>query len=91
MLGSDKSNASINYKYTVYYFAGPSGDIKGVLTVNSNYIIFNPLLDDEENQSKFTSKFTNNLVEKLLKFNVLVEMEDIQKAESMRIPLIDEF
>lgn len=47
LLNSDKPANNINYKYTVFYFAGPSGDIKGILTVNNNYMIFNPLLEDE--------------------------------------------
>jgi hypothetical protein len=53
LLNSDKLENNVNYKYTVYYYAGPSGDIKGLLTVNSNYIIFNPLLEDPENLGKF--------------------------------------
>lgn len=46
LLNSDKPVNNVNYKYTVYYYAGPSGYIKGLLTVNNNYIIFNPLLED---------------------------------------------
>lgn len=53
LLSSEKTN-TINHKYTVHYYAGLSGDIKGVLTVNSNYIIFNPLLEEEENLARFT-------------------------------------
>lgn len=72
LLSSEKSN-TVNHKFTVNYFAGKHGNIKGVLTINSNYIIFNPLLEDATNLSTLT-------VEKLLKFNALVEMMDIQKA-----------
>jgi hypothetical protein len=44
----------VNLKYTVWYYAGLSGYIKGSLTVNANYLIFNPALDDADNISKFT-------------------------------------
>jgi hypothetical protein len=47
LLTTDRPANNINSKYSVYYFAGPSGYIKGTLNVNNNYIIFNPLLEDE--------------------------------------------
>lgn len=36
-------------KYSVSYYAGLSGYIKGNITVNSSYIIFNPNLEDKGN------------------------------------------
>ena len=44
----------MNHKFVVYYYVGLSGHIKGTLSINENYVIFNPLLEDEENLSKFT-------------------------------------
>jgi hypothetical protein len=43
---SEKGQELINSKYSVFYNAGPTGIIKGTLTINSNYLIFNPTLDD---------------------------------------------
>jgi hypothetical protein len=51
---NEKSPETINAKYTVYYNVGLNGKIKGTLTINSNYLIFNPSLDDPENMEKFT-------------------------------------
>lgn len=53
--------------------AGLSGNIKGTLMVNSNYILFTPDTDYPENKKKFT-------VDKLLKFNVLIEICDVEHA-----------
>lgn len=53
LLNTNKPTNSMNLKYTVYYFAGPSGDIKGTLSINNNFLIFNPFLEDEENLKKF--------------------------------------
>ena len=36
------------------YNAGVSGNIKGSLSLNSNYLIFNPSLEDEKNIEKFS-------------------------------------
>ena len=44
IVGSPKSHEIINAKYTVYYNVGLNGNIKGSLTINSNYLIFNPSL-----------------------------------------------
>jgi hypothetical protein len=35
---------------------GTNEYIKGTLTLNTNYIIFNPLQDDQENMKKFPGK-----------------------------------
>lgn len=43
---NEKGPETINAKYTVYYNVGLNGKIKGTLTINSNYLIFNPSLDD---------------------------------------------
>lgn len=51
---SEKGHLLINAKFTVYYQAGVSGNIKGNLSLNSNYLIFNPCLDDQENIDKFS-------------------------------------
>ncbi len=44
-------------KYEVEYYAGLAGYIKGVLTINNNYIIFNPDLEDKGNLENYSSTF----------------------------------
>ena len=76
----------------MYYKAGVSGNIKGSLSLNPNYLIFNPSLEDEENIAKFegTGTVLVDLVERLLKFNAIVETVDIQDASYMELPVMGE-
>ena len=55
---SEKSHEFINAKFSVYYNVGINGKIKGNLTLNSNYLIFNPSLDNAENIDKFSGAGT---------------------------------
>ena len=43
-------------KYAVSYYAGMSGYIRGSITINASYLIFNPNLEDRDNMERFTSK-----------------------------------
>jgi hypothetical protein len=52
----EKAQEYINLKYAVSYYAGMSGYIRGSITINSSYLIFNPNLEDKDNMEKFTSK-----------------------------------
>ena len=40
-----QNNNKESIKYECYYIAGNSGNVKGTLTINENYIIFNPSLE----------------------------------------------
>lgn len=54
-LGSEeRKQGLLNVKYPVYYNAGINGNIKGTLSLNANYLIFNPSLDDKENSEKMS-------------------------------------
>jgi hypothetical protein len=43
----EKPQEYINLKYSVSYYAGLSGYIKGSITINASYLIFNPNLEDK--------------------------------------------
>jgi hypothetical protein len=53
-----KNQELINAKYSVFYNVGLNGNIKGSLTINSNYLIFNPSLEDNSNIEKFAGAGT---------------------------------
>lgn len=84
MLQQPEKNAEfVSVKYRVSYYAGKVGYIRGTLIINPSYLIFNPDLENEHNLEKFT-------VERLLKFNAIVETEDIQDICCMELPEMGE-
>lgn len=49
-----ESDTKPTAKYDLYYCAGAAGNIRGMLNIHPNYIMFNPLLEHEENKANFT-------------------------------------
>lgn len=70
-------------KYDLYYCAGAIGNIRGTLNIHPNYIMFNPSIENEENRANFT-------MEKILKFNAIIEIEDIKEVQPIDIPTMTE-
>jgi hypothetical protein len=70
-------------KYDLYYCAGATGDIRGTLNIHPNYIMFNPSIEDEENRANFS-------MDKILKFNAIIEIDDIKEVQPIDIPTMME-
>lgn len=56
LLGSERGVHVETEKFAVEYYAGLAGYIKGTLSINNNYIIFNPNLEDQVNLENYSSK-----------------------------------